>query len=362
MPLRKDNSLLGYIVIYRQHVQAFSDKQIALLQNFAAQAVIAMENARLITETREALERQTATAEILRVISSSPTDVQPTFDAIAEAAATLSGAAGAGVYRYDGSLIHFVAHRGWTADELDAARGVYPIPPGRGSLTARAITTREVAHVADIAADPEFPQPSFVQAGFHTVLSVPMLRDGDPIGAITVTRHQVELFTDKQIELLKTFAAQAVIAIENVAAVQRADRAHRRPPGVARIPDRDQRRAEGHQPLDLRPAAGARYAVSKPPRGCAARIRRTSSNREGEVYRTAATFAYAPEFDAIRADSDRFRPVAGLSSDASCWSDRSSTSTMLAADPEYTVPGSSSRKALAPDSAYRCCAKASRSA
>ena len=197
-------------------MRPFSDKQIALLQNFAAQAVIAMENARLLTETREALERQTATAEILRVISSSPTDVQPTFDAIAAAATTLTGAANGGVFRFDGSLIHFVAHHGLTAAELDAAHRVFPLPPGRGSLTARAILTRQVVHVADMAADPEFAHLSLAQAGLRTVLSVPMLRDGNPIGAITVARREVEPFSDKQIDLLKTFAAQAVIAIENV--------------------------------------------------------------------------------------------------------------------------------------------------
>jgi len=214
--LRKEEALLGFIGMYRQEVRAFSDKEITLLQNFAAQAVIAMENARLLTEQREALERQTATAEILRVISSSPTDVQPTFDAIARAATELSGATNGGVFRFDGGLIHFVAHHGWTPDTLAAIRGVFPLPPGRGSITARAILTRQVAHVADMAADPEFEHLSLTEGGLHTTLSVPMLRDGNPIGAITVTRREVELFSDRQIDLLKTFADQAVIAVENV--------------------------------------------------------------------------------------------------------------------------------------------------
>ncbi|HEY1433076.1 MAG TPA: PAS-domain containing protein, partial [Stellaceae bacterium] len=166
-------------------------------------------------ELSEALDRQTATAEVLRVISGSPTDVRPTFNAIAESATTVCGAASGGVFRFDGSLIHFVAHYGWGPDELDAVRRVFPIPPGRGSITARAILTRAVVHVADIVADPEFAHPSITRT-FGATLSVPMLRDGDPIGAITVTRHEVAPFSDAQIALLKTFADQAVIAIENV--------------------------------------------------------------------------------------------------------------------------------------------------
>jgi GAF domain-containing protein/nitrogen-specific signal transduction histidine kinase len=216
VPLRRDDAFLGMIASARREVRLFSEKEIALLENFAAQAVIAMENARLLTETREALEQQTATADILRVISSSPTDVQPTFEAIASAASTLCGAANACVFRFDGSLIHFVAHYGLTAAQVTATHRVFPIPPGRGSITARAILNRQIAHVADFLADPEFAHPSLSQGGLNTTLSVPMLHDGQPIGAITLVRQEKEPFSDKQIDLLKTFADQAVIAIENV--------------------------------------------------------------------------------------------------------------------------------------------------
>ena len=216
VPLLKDEVVLGHFTIYRQQVRPFTEKQIALLQSFAAQAVIAMENARLLTETRDALEQQTATAEILRVISGSPTDLQPTFDAIVANATILSRAEAGGVFRFDGSLIHFVAHYGWSADVLEAVQRSFPIRPGRHSAAARAILTREVAHIPDAAADPEYALPAMLQTGVHTVLSVPILQDGNPVGVITVTRREVAPFSQAQIDLLKTFADQAVIAIENV--------------------------------------------------------------------------------------------------------------------------------------------------
>jgi GAF domain-containing protein len=168
-----------------------------------------------LTETREALEQQTATAEILRVISSSPADLQPTFDAIANAARMLTGAALGSVVTYDGGLMHVAALAGFTPEEIEKAHRVFPLPADPALATGRAILTRHAVQIEDLDAVPEHPYPTLVQASGRTVLAVPMLRDGIPIGAINVQRRLVEPFTDKQIDLIKTFADQAVIAMEN---------------------------------------------------------------------------------------------------------------------------------------------------
>ena len=222
VPLLREGEPVGVICTWRHEVRAFADAEINLLVTFAAQAVIALENVRLFTELgarnrelTEALEQQTATSEILRVISRSPTDVQPVFEAINQSAIRLCEAVNGGVYLFDGSLVHQVAVYGMTPQTVDATRRVWPCPLDRGTATGRAILTRAVVHV-DIAKDPEYAQSVLVQAGFRTVLAVPMLRDGDPIGAIGVTREEGRPFSDTQIALLQTFADQAVIAIENV--------------------------------------------------------------------------------------------------------------------------------------------------
>ena len=223
VPMLREGAAIGAIGVTRSEPGAFGDEQIALLKTFADQAVIAIENVRLFTELEvrnrdltEALEQQTATAEILRVISGSPTDVQPVFDAIAKAATALCVAENAGVFLFDGTLIHFAAHHNWTERDLVALREAFPRPPGPGTVTSQAIQTRAVAHATDIAADPTYEMRGFVDEGFHAIMSVPMLRDGDPIGAISVTRREAVPFTESQIALLKTFADQAVIAIQNV--------------------------------------------------------------------------------------------------------------------------------------------------
>ena len=223
VPMLRASELLGVIFIYRHEVRPFTDSQIALIETFADQAAIAIENARLLTELQtknadltEALEQQTATSEILRVISSSPTDVRPTFEAIATSATQLSGAVNGLVIQFDGRLMHLMAHHNLSAERLDALGRTYPRPPSRGSVTGRAILTRSIVHVADVLQDPEYTLPIGTTTGYRSALGVPMLRDNVPIGTILVARDHVAPFSDKQIGLLQTFADQAVIAIENV--------------------------------------------------------------------------------------------------------------------------------------------------
>jgi two-component system, NtrC family, sensor kinase len=211
-------------------VKPFSDQQIALVETFADQAVIAIENVRLFTELQEknraltqahahvveTLDQQTATSEILRVISRSPTDVRPVFDTIVSSAPRLCGAKFCLLYRFDGELLHLVAHYNVAGELLELLQQLYPMRPSRQHAAGRAIISSAVVEIDDALNDPEYQQKVAAMGGWRSMLAVPMLRERVPIGAIVIQRAEAGSFPEAQIALLQTFADQAVIAIENV--------------------------------------------------------------------------------------------------------------------------------------------------
>jgi GAF domain-containing protein len=220
VPMFKDNDLAGAIVIYRQEVRPFTEKQIELLQNFAAQAVIAIENTRLLNELRESLQQQTATAEVLRVISSSPGELEPVFQNLLDNATRLCAADFGLMAQYNGSAFQLMAQLGGDPAYVEYLQRE-PFRPGPETLTGRVLQTRGPVQIEDFAKSKGYldRDPIVVVAvergGVRTTLGVPMLRENELIGIISLYRQEVRLFTDKQIELLQNFAAQAVIAIEN---------------------------------------------------------------------------------------------------------------------------------------------------
>ena len=215
-PLMWEGKGIGAIVLSSTKLGPFSERQHALLKTFADQAVIAIQNAKMFRETNEALERQTATAEILKVIASSPSDVQPVFDAVADRARLLCGAEVSSVTRFDGEWLHMVSYRGGSPEAEAEMRAAFPVKPGHGSVNARAIVTAAPAQVPDIRLDPNYQLTGAVsRAGLRSMLGVPMLQHGQVIGVIGLGRKAPGPYSDASIQLLQAFADQAVIAIEN---------------------------------------------------------------------------------------------------------------------------------------------------
>ena len=229
VPMLKDNELVGAFTLARQEVRPFTDKQIELVQNFAAQAVIAIENARLLNELRRSLEQQTATANVLEVISRSAFDLHAVFETVAESSVRLCGADRAFIFQFDGTLLRMAASYNATPEFAEWVRQ-NPIRPGRHSGSARAALERKTVHIPDVRADLEYVYGAKDVEAIRTVLGVPILKGAELLGVMMIYHLEVRPFTDSQIALVETFADQAAIAIENVrlfeAEQQRAARTH----------------------------------------------------------------------------------------------------------------------------------------
>ena len=305
MPLRKDDVLLGVIMLYRREVRPFTDKQIALLQNFAAQAVIAMENARLITETREALEQQTATAEVLQVINSSPGDLAPVFDAMLEKAHAAVRRRIWHVVDLRRRAVSHRCHARRAGRSLPSSRSERPLRPRTAATGAACCAAKRVVHIADMTEDDLYRhgdrtrERSSISAARARALSVPLRKDDALLGVITVYRQEVRPFTDKQIALLQNFAAQAVIAMENARLITETREALEQQTATAEV----------LQVINSSPGDSRRCSMRcwKRRRGCAAPRSAALHLYDGEYFRTVASMVCRTDSSSV-ATAGRFRP------------------------------------------------------
>jgi signal transduction histidine kinase len=303
VPMLKESELVGYIIIYRQEPEPFVKKHIELVTNFAAQAVIAIDNTRLLSELRETLQQQTATADVLKVISRSAFDLQAVLDTLVQSAARLCRADRAAIRLAKDGVYHYVASYGFTPEQKEYARN-RPLKPDRTWVAGRAVIEGKVVQVADQNADPNLVWRSTSAgsafANARTVLGVPLLREAMPIGGLVLTRSVVEPFTEKQVELVTTFADQAVIAIENVRLFEAEQErtAELRESLQQQTATADVLKVISRSTFDLQVVLNT--LIESAVRLCAADM--GSINRQsGEFYRQVANFGHPQELDAFMA-------------------------------------------------------------